>query len=65
MPNPTPPYKNKGLKGTSSESATLLHAENASSLDFPTIKSLNVNLGSKLFSKSSVCGLDIVSLKFL
>ena len=52
LPNPTPPYKNKGLNGTSCESATLLQAEKANSLDFPTTKSLNVNRGSKLFSSS-------------
>ena len=62
MPNPTPPYKNKGLKGTSSESATLLHAEKASSLGFPTIKSLNVNLGSKLFNNSVFVFFFIFSL---
>ena len=46
-PIPTPPYKNKGLKLTLSDSATLCEAAKASSFGFPTTKLSNVNLGSK------------------
>ena len=44
---PKPPYKKRGLKGTSSDSETLLAAANASSLGLPTIKLENVNLLSR------------------
>ena len=47
LPSPTPPYKNKGLKGTSLDSDTLLAAAKASSFGFPTIKFENVNLLSR------------------
>ena len=47
LPRPTPPYRKRGLKGTSSDSETLLAAANANSLGFPTIKLEKVNLLSK------------------
>ena len=47
LPNPTPPYKNKGLNGTSLASETLLAAAKASSFGFPTMKFANVNLLSR------------------
>ena len=47
FPNPTPPYKNKGLNDTLSASAILCEAAKASSFGFPTTKLSNVNLGSR------------------
>ena len=47
FPRPTPPYKNRGLKGAFSDSATRRAAAWANSLGFPTTKLSNVKRSSK------------------
>ena len=46
LPKPTPPNKKRGLKVTLSLYATLFAAAKANSFDFPTTKTLKLNLGS-------------------